>query len=243
MAIIKAYTELLMDEEPDEPITVRSEYLSVIDAETDRLTGMVSSLLDLARLEAGQGAVAMTTVDLREVVDEALDLLLPQAHARQIQVDVDVPGDLPPLHGNRDLLITMTRNLLGNAIKFSRAGGSVTVLARQVDDAEILQVTDHGIGIPEDEMSHLFEKFYRGAAARDAGIRGTGLGLVLVKQAVDAHGGAIAVESEPGNGARFTITLPGWNKAEIPPEHDGSGAMLPIGAEAALTAFERHTGV
>ena len=83
LAIIKAYTELLMDEEPDEPVTVRIEYLSVIDAETDRLTGMVSSLLDLARLEAGQGAVAMTTVDLHEVVDEALDLLLPQAHARQ----------------------------------------------------------------------------------------------------------------------------------------------------------------
>ena len=125
LAIIKAYTELLMDEESDEPITVRSEYLSVIDAETDRLTGMVSSLLDLARLEAGQGAVAMTTVDFREVVDEAMDLLLSQAHARQIQVDVDVPGDLPPLCGNRDLLITMVRNLLGNAIKFSQAGGSV----------------------------------------------------------------------------------------------------------------------
>ena len=229
--------------QPAEPITVRTEYLSVIDAETDRLTGMVSSLLDLARLEAGQGAVAMTTVDLREIVDEAMDLLLPQAHARQIQIDVDVPGDLPPLRGNRDLLITMARNLLGNAIKFSRAGGSVTVYARQVDDAEILQVTDHGIGIPEDEISHLFEKFYRGAAARDAGIRGTGLGLVLVKQAVDAHGGAIAVESEPGNGARFTITLPGCNIVEIPPEHDGFGTMLPIGAEAALTTFERYPGV
>ena len=243
LAIIKAYTELLMDEEPDEPTTVRSEYLSVIDAETDRLTGMVSSLLDLARLEAGQGAVAMTTVDLREVVDESLDLLLPQAHARQIQVDLDVPGDLLPLYGNRDLLITMTRNLLGNAIKFSRAGSSVAVLARQVDDAVILQVTDHGIGIPEHELPHLFEKFYRGAAAREAGIRGTGLGLVLVKQAVDAHGGAIAVESESGNGARFTITLPGCNRAEIPPEQAGFGAMLPIGAEAALIAPERHTGV
>jgi len=204
---------------------------------------MVSSLLDLARLEAGHGAAALTIVDLREVVNESLDLLLPQSHARHIQVDVDVPGDLLPLRGYRDLLITMTRNLLGNAIKFSRAGGSVTVLARQVDDAVILQVIDYGIGIPEDEMSHLFEKFYRGAAARDAGIRGTGLGLVLVKQTVDAHGGTIAVESEPGKGARFTITMPGSNRAEIPPEQDGFGAVLPIGAEVALTAFERHTGV
>jgi two-component system, OmpR family, phosphate regulon sensor histidine kinase PhoR len=242
LAIIKAYTELLMDEEPDEPITVRSEYLSVIDAETDRLTGMVSSLLDLARLEAGQGAVAMTKVDLREVVDEVLDLLQSQAHARQIQVDVDVPGDLPPLYGNRDLLITMTRNLLGNAIKFSRAGGSVTVLARQVDDAVILQVTDHGIGIPEDEMSHLFEKFYRGTAARDAGIRGTGLGLVLVKQAVDAHGGAIAVESKPGQGARFTITLPHGAAAGISPVSD-SFETLPLFRSLVQAALDTGTGV
>ena len=243
LAIIKAYTELLMDEESDEPITVRSEYLSVIDAETDRLTGMVSSLLDLARLEAGQGAVAMTTVDLREVVDEAMDLLLSQAHARQIQVDVDVHGDLPPLYGNRDLLITMTRNLLGNAIKFSRAGGSVAVLARQVDDAVILQVTDHGIGISEDEMSHLFEKFYRGTAARDAGIRGTGLGLVLVKQAVDAHGGTISVVSEPGEGARFTVTLPARNDTETSPGRNGSGGTLLIRVAAVQTAPEPVTGV
>ena len=243
LAIIKAYTELLMDEESDEPITVRSEYLSVIDAETDRLTGMVSSLLDLARLEAGQGAVAMTTVDFREVVDEAMDLLLSQAHARQIQVDVDVHGDLPPLCGNRDLLITMTRNLLGNAIKFSRAGGSVAVLARQVDDAVILQVTDHGIGISEDEMSHLFEKFYRGTAARDAGIRGTGLGLVLVKQAVDAHGGTISVVSEPGEGARFTVRLPARNDAETSPGRNGSGGTLLIRVAAVQTAPEPVTGV
>ncbi len=243
LAIIKAYTELLMDEEPDESVTVRSEYLSVIDAETDRLTGMVSSLLDLARLEAGQGAVAMTTVDLREVVDEAVDLLLSQAHARQIQVEVDVPGDLPPLHGNRDLLFTMARNVLGNAIKFSRAGGSVTVVARQVDDADMLQVTDHGIGIPEAEMSHLFEKFYRGAAATDAGIRGTGLGLVLVKQAVDAHGGAISVESEPGQGARFTIILPIGDGAGISLASDRSVTLPFFQSLAVQVAPETGIGV
>jgi signal transduction histidine kinase len=243
LAIIKAYTELLMDEEPDDPITVRREYLSVIDAETERLTGMVSSLLDLARLEAEQGAVAMTWVDLREVIEGALNLLLPQANARQIRVDVDVPGDLPTLRGNRDLLITLVRNLLGNAIKFSHAGGDVTIGARQVDDTVVLQVTDHGIGIPGDEMTHLFEKFYRGTAARDAGIRGTGLGLVLVKQAVDAHGGAISVVSEPGEGARFTVTLPARNDAETSPGRNGSGGTLPIQAAALQTAPEPVTGV
>ena len=153
-------------------------------------------------------------------------------------------GDLPPLYGNRDLLITMTRNLLGNAIKFSRAGGSVTVLARQVDDAVILQVTDHGIGIPEDEMSHLFEKFYRGTAARDAGIRGTGLGLVLVKQAVDAHGGTIAVElASPGRARDLPSRLPARNRCGDFPGSNGSGGTLPIRVAAVQTAPEPVTGV
>jgi len=96
----------------------------------------------------------------------------------------------------------------------------------------VFSVADHGIGIPGDEMTHLFEKFYRGTAARDAGIRGTGLGLVLVKQAVDAHGGAISVESEPGKGARFTVILPARNDAETSPGRNGSGGMLPIRAVA-----------
>ena len=243
LAIIKAYAELLMDEQEGESVAVRREYLSVIDTETDRLTGMVSSLLDLARLEAEQGAVSVTTVDLHEVINGAMNPLLPNAHARQIQVDVDVPGDLPALRGNQDLLITLVRNLLGNAIKFSYDGGKVTIAARQVGNAVVLRVTDHGIGIPGDEMIHLFEKFYRGTAARDAGIRGTGLGLVLVKQAVDAHGGAISVESEPGKGARFTVTLPARNDAEISPGRNGSGGMLPIRAVALQTAPEPFTGV
>ena len=92
-------------------------------------------------------------------------------------------------------------------------------------------------------MTHLFEKFYRGTAARDAGIRGTGLGLVLVKQAVDAHGGAISVVSEPGEGARFTVTLPARNDAETSPGRNGSGGTLPIRVAAVQTAPEPVTGV
>ena len=243
LAIIKAYTELLMDEEPDEPVAVRQEYLSVIDAETDRLTSMVSSLLDLARLEAGQDAVAKTTVDLSAIVDEAMQLLRAQAQERGIVVDKKVSADLPPLRGNRELLITMVRNLLGNAIKFSQFGGDVIVAVWQAGDADVLQISDHGIGIPKDEMAHLFEKFYRGTAARDSGIRGTGLGLVLVKQAVEAHAGTIAVESEPGQGARFTVTLPLGAEAGRSLAGDNSETLPLFQSPAVQVALETGTGV
>ena len=243
LAIIKAYTELLMDEEQDEPVAVRQEYLSVIDAETDRLTSMVSSLLDLARLEAGQDAVAKTTVDLSAIVDEAMQLLRAQAQERGILVEKKVSADLPPLRGSRELLITMVRNLLGNAIKFSQFGGDVIVAVWQAGDADVLQISDHGIGIPKDEMAHLFEKFYRGTAARDSGIRGTGLGLVLVKQAVEAHAGTITVESEPGQGARFTVTLPLGAEAGRSLAGDNSETLPLFQSPAVQAALETGTGV
>ena len=229
LAIIKAYAELLMDDQQGGVAESRHEYLAIIDAETDRLAGMVGGLLDLARLEAGRDAIRMAPVRIAEIVWEAVELLEAEARARDIVVNVEVPSNLPALRGNRDLLITLVRNLLGNAIKFSYDGGGVAIVARYVNHTAVLQVIDHGLGIPEDEMTHLFEKFYRGGAARDAGIRGTGLGLVLVKQAAEAHGGTISVESQPGLGTRFSVSLPvanGGGAAQQIPELE-SEAWLP----------------
>jgi PAS domain S-box-containing protein len=208
LAIIKAYAELLMDPEQDQAVETQHEFLTIIDAETDRLAGMVSDLLDIARLEAGRGNMARAFVQIEDVIADVLSLLQFQAHGRDVTLQVDVPPALPALLGNKDVLMTLVRNLLGNAIKFSRPGGAVDVIARQNGGALVLQVIDRGIGIAAEDLPHLFEKFYRAKAAQDAGIRGTGLGLVLVKQAVEAHGGTIAVESQRGEGTRFTVTLP-----------------------------------
>ena len=208
LAIIKAYAELLMDDQEGATAASRHEFLSIIDAETDRLAGMVSGLLDLARLESGRATIVMAPVCIGEIVEEAVGLLAQQARARSIAVHVDVPSNLPALWGNRELLVTLLRNLLSNAIKFSRDGGKVDVAASQVGDALVLRIADQGIGIAEDDMAHLFQKFYRGSTAKEARIRGTGLGLVLTKEAVEAHGGKIAVESQRGHGTCFTIKLP-----------------------------------
>jgi PAS domain S-box-containing protein len=233
LAIIKAYAELLMDDVQGENPASRHEFLGIIDAETDRLASMVSDLLDLARLEASQGTMIRGSVHISDVIDEALALLQFQARSRNIVVHVDAPRSLPELSGNRDVLTTLIRNLLGNAIKFSHPGGMVDVVAKQEDGSLVLRVIDQGIGIAEEDMPHLFEKFYRAKAAQEAGIRGTGLGLVLVKQAVEAHGATIAVESRRGEGARFTVTFPlpvdpaaGLSTAYFEPEVSCSEAAM-----------------
>jgi signal transduction histidine kinase len=123
-------------------------------------------------------------------------------------VRIDIASDLPTVQANRDLMIALISNLLGNAIKFSRDGGKVDVIARHENDFVLLQVIDQGIGMSEEDLGHLFEKFYRGSSAKDAGVRGTGLGLVLSKQAVEVHGGTISVESRLGHGTCFTVSLP-----------------------------------
>jgi signal transduction histidine kinase len=150
----------------------------------------------------------MAPVAIAEVVDEVLAEARFQADAREVTLDAEVAAVLPTVTGNRPLLNTMLRNLVGNAIKFSQPGGTVEITAEYADNALLLKVTDHGIGISETDLPHLFEKFYRSLTAQEAGIRGTGIGLVLVKQAVDAHHGSITVESHVGSGACFTVTLP-----------------------------------
>jgi signal transduction histidine kinase len=215
LAIIKAYSELLMDDAQGGNASSRHEYLEIIDAETDRLAGMVSGLLDLARLEAGRGSIVLTPINLADVIAEVDELLQPQAADRAVAVNVAIAPDLPILQANRELLIAMVSNLTGNAIKFSQPGGRVDVVARQADGFVVLQVRDRGIGMSEEDLAHLFEKFYRGSTAKAAGVRGTGLGLVLTKEATEAHGGTIAVESHLGVGTCFTVTLPVGNTLNV----------------------------
>jgi PAS domain S-box-containing protein len=245
LAIIKAYAELLMDDQQGERAESRHEYLSIIDAETDRLASMVSGLLDLARLEAGRGAVIMAPTNLGEVVTEVVKMLQTQARLHNLVLNIDVSRDLPLLRANRELLVTIIRNLLGNAVKFSPDGGRVDVSVRQQGNSVIFKVADQGIGISEDDMPHLFEKFYRGAAAKAAGIRGTGLGLVLTKQAVEVHGGTISVVSQLGQGTCFTLILPADGVAPAPQGGLPAGEKRPRAAraQAAAAGAAAKTGV
>ena len=208
LASIKAYTELLLDELDEGDRAVRQRFLTVIDEETGRLTALINDFLDLSRLESGRFELRKRSLNLGKVVDKVVSLLGVQARSRGIDIKADIPSDLPALLADEELMITLIRNLLSNAVKFSYAGGEVEVRAWEEDGQLVLSVSDQGIGIPSEGLPHLFEKFYRVRSATESGIEGTGLGLVLVKEAVEAHGGRIEVESQMGVGSCFTVILP-----------------------------------
>ena len=124
------------------------------------------------------------------------------------QFRVDVPPDLPPLFADRDKFYQILVNLVNNAVKYSARGGTVTISAREQDGEIVFSVTDEGIGISPADMSHLFQKYRRVRTGTTQRVAGTGLGLYLTKRLVEAHGGRIWAESEPGHGATFSFALP-----------------------------------
>lgn len=208
LASIKAYTELLLDGLDEGDRATRQRFLTVIDQETDRLTALVNDFLDLSRLESGRFELRKRPLNLDKVVDVVISLLSVQARNRGIDIKVDIPSDLPPILADEELMATLIRNLLSNAVKFSHRGGEVEVKAWEEDGQLILSVSDQGMGIPSEELPRLFEKFYRVQSATESGIEGTGLGLALAKEAAEAHGGRIEVESQVGVGSCFTVILP-----------------------------------
>jgi len=214
LASIKAYTELLLDELEGDDRDLRQRFLTVIDRETDRLTGLIGDLLDLSRLEAGQFVMKKDPLHVGEIVADVLGLFDIQAQERKISLHADIQPDLPPILADRELLNMLIKNLVGNAIKFSNQGGRVDVVARREDANLILSVIDQGVGIPPDDLPHIFEKFYRVWSTTESGIEGVGLGLVLAKEAAEAHGGQVEVESELGVGSRFIVTLPIGEQAD-----------------------------
>jgi signal transduction histidine kinase len=183
------------------------QFAGVIQGEADRLNALASSYLDLAKLESGRAALDQEAVDLNTVTRMALGVLAPQADAKQIGLTVAIPGNLPPVTGDAQRLHQVVLNLVGNAIKYCSPGDNVTITATSAEDVISVGVSDTGPGIPADALPHLFERFYR-VPGSESKAGGTGLGLTISKQIVEAHGGHIDVSSQEGHGTTFTFTLP-----------------------------------
>lgn len=216
LASIKAYTELLLDEARSKSSEVCQQWLQVIDRETDSLTTLVNDSLSLSRLEAGGYELAREPLDLGNLVREAVSLLRVQAEPRGIGMEVDEASDLPLLWADPELIRCIVRNLVGNAIKFNRDGGRVHIRVWEENGQVMLSVRDQGIGMGPEELRSIFVKFYR--APDTANVEGTGLGLALVKQAVQAHQGDIKVHSQPGKGSEFIVALPTGGKTPVEAE-------------------------
>ncbi len=205
-AAIKAMAETLQAGALDDDERAPEFVARIVDA-SDRLTAILDDMLTLTRTE--RGADTLKTGDLlaAEAVREAVAEVDPAAQAQGVTVRVDVAED-DVVHADPDGLATVLVNLLGNAVKYTDAGGEVRVIGRRTPDGYELEISDTGIGIPQGDLARIFERFYRvdRARARDTG--GTGLGLSIVKHIVERHGGSVSVTSEVGAGASFTVTLP-----------------------------------
>jgi two-component system phosphate regulon sensor histidine kinase PhoR len=206
LSLIKSAAETLIDGGRNDP-NVTSRFLEIIDKHANRLTLLIDDLLLLARLDSGRVQLNLEPVSLRHAAQEALDDAAILARARDVklenQVDKDVIAEADP-----ERLRQVLANLIDNAIKYGRTNGRVTLTGRATAGTRVeITVRDDGPGIPPEAKARIFERFYRVDKARSREQGGTGLGLAIVKNVVQAHGGNVRVESVPGSGTEFFITL------------------------------------
>jgi len=196
----------------------RRQAAQIINDETERMTRLVNELLDLAKLDAGQIVMAQEPVDMGQLLRGCVEKLTPQAGQGGVELRLDL-GALPPFSGDNDRLAQVFTNLIDNALKHTSQGGRVTVAAREVISQPArkgekavpkieVSVADTGSGIPPEDLSRIFERFYQVDKSRHGKDRGAGLGLAIAKEIVQAHGGQIKAESVVGVGTKFTVTLP-----------------------------------
>ena len=169
---------------------------------------LLDDLLTLARAQEVRPELWPRPVRLDETVQRVVALFAAEAAAKGIKQETAVAADLPPLLGDPAGIEDLLTNLVSNAIRYTPSGGAVRVSAAPGEGRVVLKVSDTGIGIAPDELPHIFEEFYRSERARELAKEGSGLGLAIVRAVVKAHGGEVAVESAPGKGTTFTVSLP-----------------------------------
>jgi two-component system phosphate regulon sensor histidine kinase PhoR len=207
LSLIKSTVETLLDGAKDDP-AVATRFLEIIDKHANRLTLLIDDLLLLARLDAGRVEMKFEAWALREGAQDSLDDFGIMARARGVTLENAVPAGLVA-RADPERLRQVLSNLIDNAIKYGRPEGRVTIGGRPLDENRVeLTVRDDGPGIPPEAKERVFERFYRVDKARAREQGGTGLGLAIVKNVMQAHGGEVRVESAPGAGTTFFLTLP-----------------------------------
>jgi len=206
MAGIKAYIEMLLDGEcePDEA----AELHGFINEQIDRLTRMVNSMLNLARIESGVVEIKRHDYELNDILKSAADVISPNAAEKDISFTSELSELYLPVHVDKDMLGQAIINLLSNAVKYTPHGHAVRLRSRMEDNTAVIEVRDTGMGIPENSLPHIFDRFYR-VPENNRSAAGTGLGLALVHFIVtNVHNGSISVQSVVNEGTCFTVTIP-----------------------------------
>ena len=204
LASMRAVVDTLRDGALEDPPVAR-RFLDHLDAEIDALTQMVQELLELSRIESGQVPMRLIPISVPEVVEPPIERLRLQAEREGLSLQVELPDHFPQVLADAERIQQVLTNLLHNAIKFTPAGGHVRVTAERQGNEIIVSVRDTGVGIPQELLPRIFERFFKADRARAT--IGTGLGLAIAKHIVQAHGGRIWVESVEGRGSTFSFSL------------------------------------
>ena len=217
---IKGYTSLVRGGRLGPVTQEQSDRLEKINRHTDYLSNLITELLDIARIESGRVGMVIKPFDLTRLLETVADLLAPQMKEKDLRLEIDLPKNLLPVPGDENHLQRVFVNLLSNAIRFTPEHGALAIRAVSDGKTLTLSVKDTGIGMPAADVQQLFTEFFRADNPINREKKGTGLGLVLVKKIVEAHGGTIRVESIVGKGTTFLFTLP-W----IPIDQPAMGAV------------------
>lgn len=204
---IKSYAETLLDGAVED-VETTERFLNVINSEADRMTRLVKDLLQLSRLDNQQMNWNIDQVAIKALVKDIVDRMQIEATQKNQKLESYVIGDIPQIKGDRDRLEQVIVNLVSNALKYTPEEGQITVYVGKLYNDVYIKVTDNGIGIPNESLPLVFERFYRVDKARSRDLGGTGLGLSIAKEMVEAHGGTISISSEFGKGTEVTVKLP-----------------------------------
>jgi signal transduction histidine kinase/HAMP domain-containing protein len=209
LTAVLGYVELVLAEHshPDADHAEQHRHLEIVERNAQRLLRLVGDLLFAAQVESGSLLLDPGVVELAQITREAVEAARPRAEDAGILLTAQI-DPLPPTVGDRDRLTQVLDNLISNALKFTPGGGRVEVRIGAVGEDARLQVSDTGVGVPQEEQSRLFDRFFRASNATSRAVPGVGLGLMIVRAIVAAHGGTIAVASEVGAGTTFTVRLP-----------------------------------
>ncbi|MBI4631474.1 MAG: PAS domain-containing protein [Chloroflexi bacterium] len=205
---ILGFAGLLTNDPPVLGEPEQKQALAMIEAQGHRLEHLISDLLDLDQTERGKLVISFKLCELTELIREVMKPLDVTRELRQITLKLDLPKMPVQLQADRERLRQILNNMISNAIKYTPEGGHIEVAARAESDDAVIQISDNGKGMTEEQLSHLFQLYYRTDDARQSKVKGTGLGLFIVKTLVDAHHGRIDVTSKPKQGTTFTVRLP-----------------------------------
>jgi signal transduction histidine kinase len=205
---IKGYASILLTGKLGAIPEEAHKRLTKINKHSDELVQFVNDLLDIARIESGRITLKIAPLNLKNIIDEVGDMLTVQMKERQINFSAEIPDNMPEVMADYSQLKRVFINLVNNALKYTPPGGRIVIRVHSTDMGIQVDVTDTGCGIPEDAMDKLFTEFYRVDIAINQEVKGTGLGLAMVKHIIEAHKGKIWVRSKTGFGSTFSFTIP-----------------------------------